>query len=176
VENRDISFRYVLRNLNSFTFFSLLLTVLQRRIGKKLGVRAGEEMLQAVKVAEEVGAFVYFIDRPLHITFQRLWKRMSLKEKIKIIFMTLSSFLFTKSVDIERMKDEDFVSAILKELGRASPSALEVLVEERDAYMASKLLKLPDNLKVVAVVGIGHVKGIKKYLENPEEILVKISF
>lgn len=172
IEKRDVSFREVLlrRRPDFLIIFSALLASLQRRIGKDLGIEPGEEILRAVKVAHEIGAAVYFIDRPLEITFRRLWKHMSLREKLRIFFMLLSSFLFTKDIDVESMKEEENASALIEELRRISPSASRVLVDERDAYMAAMILKIPEDRRVLAVVGAGHVRGIKDYLENPEKI------
>ena len=50
-----------------------------------------------------------------------------------------------------------------------APEIYEVLVHERDAYLAGSLLRIPED-KVIAVVGAGHQPGINKYLDNPETI------
>jgi pheromone shutdown protein TraB len=49
-----------------------------------------------------------------------------------------------------------------------SPRAYEVLVKERDAYMARKLMDIDGD--VIAVVGAGHKDGIYKNLEHPEDM------
>lgn len=171
-DNRELSFREVLSrgNLNFLTLFSAILTHLQRRIGEDFGIKPGEEILRAVKIAQEVGAAVYFIDRPLEITFRRLWKQMSLREKLKLFLMLILSFFFRRKIDVESMKQEEIASALIEELRKISPSVSRVLVDERDAYMASMLLKVPEDKRILAVVGAGHVRGIKDYLQNPEKI------
>ncbi len=50
-----------------------------------------------------------------------------------------------------------------------SPKVYEVLVQERDAYLAGNLLRIPQD-HVLAVVGAGHKPGINRYLDNPETI------
>lgn len=169
MENRKISLRDVLgRNFSLLTLFSALLTIFQRRIGESFGVRPGEEMLQAIEMAREAGIPVLFIDRPIHITFNRLWRRMGLREKLKLFTMLLSSFFTSEKIDVEEIKDEENISAFLEKLREVSPSAARILVEERDAYMALQLLKIPEDKRVLAIVGAGHVRGIRRYLENPE--------
>ena len=73
--------------------------------------------------------------------------------------------------DIERMTDTDVVGAMMEEFRRFSPGGAEALIDERDAYIAHKLLALreQDN-RVVAVVGAGHRAGIEEYLELPERL------
>ncbi|QLD87606.1 TraB/GumN family protein [Natronomonas salina] len=70
--------------------------------------------------------------------------------------------------DIERMTDTDVVSAMMEEFRRFSPGGAEALIDERDAYIAHKLVSLRDQgHDVVAVVGAGHREGIERYLETP---------
>ncbi|WVZ03652.1 hypothetical protein V8G54_024458 [Vigna mungo] len=48
------------------------------------------------------------------------------------------------------------------------PTFMEVFVHERDLYMSSTLLKVAsENSSVVAVVGKGHLQGIKKHWKQP---------
>jgi pheromone shutdown-related protein TraB len=44
-----------------------------------------------------------------------------------------------------------------------------VLIDERDQYLAHKIRTAPGN-KIVAVVGAGHVPGIKKYWSEPVDM------
>ncbi len=73
--------------------------------------------------------------------------------------------------DIERLTDEDVVTAMMAEFRRFSPGGAEALIDERDAFIAHRLLELASQGKsVVAVVGAGHREGIERYLEMPEEL------
>jgi pheromone shutdown protein TraB len=81
-------------------------------------------------------------------------------------------------IDLDRITDEDVVTQLMEELRAFSPGAATALLDERDAYIAGSLLELQhhrstDNLeqrKTVAVVGAGHVAGIKNLLRHPELI------
>ncbi|MEA2052812.1 MAG: TraB/GumN family protein [Euryarchaeota archaeon] len=83
-----------------------------------------------------------------------------------------------EGLDLDRITDEDVVTQLMEELRDFSPGAATALLDERDAYIAGSLLELQhhrstDNLeqrKTVAVVGAGHVAGIKNLLGHPELI------
>ncbi|XP_057451109.1 uncharacterized protein LOC130743016 isoform X2 [Lotus japonicus] len=53
-------------------------------------------------------------------------------------------------------------------ISKEFPTVTEILMDERDQYMSSKLLKIAsESRSVVAVVGRGHLEGIKKYWKQP---------
>jgi pheromone shutdown-related protein TraB len=64
--------------------------------------------------------------------------------------------------DIEKMKQEDVLQTILVDVGKSLPALKDILIDERDRYLTHKIRTAPGN-KIVAVVGAGHVPGIKKY-------------
>ncbi|MES3517393.1 MAG: TraB/GumN family protein [Natronomonas sp.] len=71
-------------------------------------------------------------------------------------------------IDVEEMTDTDVVSAMMEEFRQFSPGGAEALIDERDAFIAHKLVALRDQgYDVVAVVGAGHREGIERYLETP---------
>ena len=53
----------------------------------------------------------------------------------------------------------------MRELGQAFPGLKRVLIDERDRYLAHSIRTTPGR-KVVAVVGAGHVEGIKRALAS----------
>jgi len=170
-EDEQLSVKDLIRGENiSLFLISGLLTYLQNKIGDELGVKPGSEMLAAIEAAEEVGAKIALIDRDIRITMQRIIDSMSLREKLRFLFNILASFFKKDEIeDVESLKSEDTLDEVMEYFKDISPQAYHVLVDERDAYMARKLLEIPED-KVVAVVGAGHKKGIKHYLQNPEKI------
>ena len=73
-----------------------------------------------------------------------------------------------QSLDPERLTDADVVSAMMEEFRRFSPGGAEALIDERDAYIAHRLVALREaGNSVVAVVGAGHREGIERYLADP---------
>ncbi|MBA7501500.1 hypothetical protein ES706_00070 [subsurface metagenome] len=146
-----------------------LLYLLQNRFSRQTGMPAGEEMLVAIRHAQEVGARVELIDRDISITLQRLIDRMSWRERVGLFAeLLLGLFPFGKRIELERLTDDQIVTYLLQELKRTSPTAYQVLIGERDAYMASRVAMLLSTStgKVVCVVGAGHVPGIYERLSK----------
>ena len=170
-EDKEIKIREILKG-NNFTMLlvSSFLSYFQKKIGEEVGVKPGSEMLAAAEAAQEAGAQVALIDRDIQITLKRALNHMSFWEKAKFVYSIIASF-FSKDEaieDIEDIKQGDALEEVMGYFQEMSPSAYQVLVKERDAFMAQRLLDLPGN--VVAVVGAGHKNGIKKYMENPQDI------
>ena len=148
---------------------SALLYLLQSKFARQTGMPAGEEMLVAIRHAKEVGARLELIDRDISLTLGRLVNRMSKREKIRLFAGLLLGLLpLGKRLELERLTDDQIVAYLLKELKRASPTAYEVLIEERDIHMTSRLAMLLSSSagKVACVVGAGHVPGIYERLSR----------
>ncbi len=172
-ESREINIRELLKGSN-FAIFLLqwLLAYVQRKIGAQEGVRPGAEMIAAIEAARKRGLEVALIDRDIGITLARFWERMSLREKLKMFStLVLAALGFgTEDVDMEKITNEDVVAGLVEELRHFAPSAATVLIDERDAYLASNLVRIGREKKVLGVVGAGHREGIKKYVASPESL------
>lgn len=145
-----------------------LLAYVQNKLGAEVGVKPGSEMLSAIDAARSVGASVALVDRDINVTIARFWAKMRLIEKLKMLIALLGITTGDEEIDIEEITNDDVISQLVTELRQFSPSAAQVLVDERDAFLAGNLLKLRG--RIVAVVGAGHKEGIKHYLEQPELI------
>lgn len=147
---------------------NLLLASFQKRIAKNLGVNPGEEMLRAIETSEAIGAEISLADRDIRITLSRIWRIMSIWQKIKLLFQMMLSLGKVDDIDeedIERMKQEDMFESILSEVGKSMPVLKQILIDERDLYLAAKIKSAPGK-KIVAVVGAGHVPGIKNHFND----------
>ncbi|GAB4309058.1 MAG: hypothetical protein Kow0019_06030 [Methanobacteriaceae archaeon] len=147
------------------------LSYIQRKIGDEVGVKPGTEMLAAIEAAEEVGARVALIDRDITITLKRALNQMSFLEKLKFLYGLIGSF-FSKEDELESIDsitEGDTLEEVMGYFQEISPRAYDVLVTERDAYMAKMILEIPED-HIIAVVGAGHKQGIIKFLENPMNI------
>jgi pheromone shutdown protein TraB len=73
--------------------------------------------------------------------------------------------------DLEQLTDGDVVTAMIEEFRRFSPGAAAALIDERDAFIAYRLIALRNaGHDVVAVVGAGHREGIERYLADPDSL------
>jgi pheromone shutdown-related protein TraB len=155
----------VIREKKSFLLLSnLLLTSFQKKIGQKLGIKPGEEMIRAMDAADSVGANTHLADRDIRITLSRTWRLMGLWTKIKLLAQLVTSMGEVDSVkeeDIEKMKDKDVLETLLSEIGETLPELRRILIDERDQYLTEKIRSAPGK-RIVAVVGAGHVPGIKR--------------
>lgn len=153
--------------------FSLVLSSMQRKLGKQLGVKPGSEMFEAAKVAEQKGISIALVDRDIGITMKRALASMSIFEKLKLLFqLLLYSLGFGEKIskeEVEKLKSKDVLSMVIQELAREFPSMKAVLVDERDSYIAQKLKNLKAK-KVLAVIGAGHLYGIKENLKKDVDI------
>lgn len=150
---------------------STVLGYIQNKIGKDVDVKPGSEMIGAIEAAEDLDIKIALLDRDINITLQRTLNKMSLWEKLKFVFGTLKAFIMgdEEEIDIEELKQQDTIEEVMEYFKEESPGAYEVLVHERDAYLAQSILNIPEET-VVVVVGAGHREGIETYLDNPETI------
>ncbi len=152
---------------------NVLLANLQRQIGDDLGVKPGSEMLLAVKIAAEKKLPIALLDRDVAITLRRALNRMSLVEKARLGYSILGGLMgFGQKLDektVEQFKEKDVLNALMQQLSKQLPSVKQVLVDERDVFIATRILQTKAK-KIVAVVGVGHLDGIKKYLDRPRNI------
>lgn len=141
---------------------NLALSAYQRKIGERMGVKPGAELLAAVKAAEAVGAKLVLADRDIQATLKRTWHRLGFWNKSKLISGLMAAPFSMEELgeeQIEALKDRDTISEMLDELAAVMPDLKEPLIDERDSYLISSVLEAPGQ-KIVAVVGAGHVRGM----------------
>jgi len=165
----------VIREKKAFLLLAnLMLASFQRRIGEKLDIKPGQEMATAIDAARETGAGIELVDRDVRTTLSRAWRFMKLSSKFKLMVELFSSFGQIdklKQEDIENLKKKDVLESVLEEVGESLPEVKRILIDERDEYLAHKIRSAPGR-KIVAVVGAGHVPGIKKCWEKPVDVAV----
>ena len=139
----------------------------QRRMGISSGEKPGAELLAAVNAAEESDIPVEMIDRDVVITLRRAWKKMGMIEKWRI----LNALLWEEddeevSID-EVLGDSDLLSSMMEEARELAPRAGEVLIDERDSFLAGRIQQIRGKGKVLAVIGAGHLSGVVQNLGEP---------
>jgi pheromone shutdown-related protein TraB len=172
----DLDAGDLLRGNTVFQFLAYwMLSYVQTRLGERFDIEPGADMHAAVETAESLGLGVALVDREIQTTIQRFWARMTLVEKLKLVgglFLGLFGYgTDEEELDVEELTDADVVTAMMAEFRRFSPGGAEALIDERDAYIAHKLLALRTaGHDVIAVVGAGHREGIERYLADPESL------
>ena len=139
----------------------------QRRMGMETGEKPGAELLAAIEIAEENGIDHALIDRDVVVTLRRAWRKMGLREKWRV----LNALLWEdddEEFDLDELiEDSDLLTTMMEEARDAAPRAGEVLIDERDAFLAGRIQQIRGKGKVLAVVGAGHINGIIEHLQKP---------
>src|SRR5262249_11239103 len=147
---------------------NLVLAAYQKKLGGAIGVLPGSELVEAARAAEAQDVPVVLCDRDVRVTLRRVWASLSLWEKSKLIGALMVALIDRPELDedtLRRLRDQDVLSELMQELGKELPRAKTVLIDERDAYLAQKI-RTSGGQRVVAVVGAGHVAGIRRALEE----------
>jgi pheromone shutdown-related protein TraB len=157
---------------------NLILSSYQKKLGMQLGVMPGTELLEATKAAKEQGINIALCDRDVRVTLRRAWHQTSFLKKGYLVATLLVSLFDKTEITEEKLaelKKKDVLSELMSELGEAMPELKKVLIDERDVYLAEKI-KTSVGKRLVAVVGAGHVEGIKKVInEDHSKALPEIS-
>jgi pheromone shutdown-related protein TraB len=149
-----------------------MLSYVQVRLGERFDIEPGADMKAGIDAAERFGLGLSLVDRDIQETVQRFWARMTLREKLSMVWNLFLALMGIggeeEEIDIEELTDKDVITAMMEEFRQFSPGGAEALIDERDAFIAHKLLALRNSgYDVVAVIGAGHQAGIERYLENP---------
>ena len=162
----------LLKSNNAYLMLAqTFLSSIQRRLGKEYGVEPGSEMVAAIDEAKKHNLQVALVDRDISITLKRAWRKMGIREKFRLSWEFLKAMVGfdeeeLEDLDLKELMDQDVISALMEEFGEIAPSATTVLIHERDEYIAKKISDESKKGKVLAVVGAGHIKGIKEQLEK----------
>ena len=144
-----------------------LLAAEQRKLGIDEGQQPGAELLAAVTAAEEAGLEVSLVDRDIQTTLRRAWNKMGFREKFGLIWALLAEDEDEEELELEKvLADKDLLTSLMEELREVSPGAGEVLIDERDEFIARKISEVRGEGKVLAVLGAGHLDGVSKYLSD----------
>ena len=178
----------------------LALGAYQRRLAQQFGIEPGAEMRAAIDGASARGIPYWLVDRDVGTTLRRTRAAVGFWERLKITGGLVASVIDDSEVDeasIERLKHGDVLAGTFAEFASQSPQLYGALIAERDRYMAARLrqegalaraedprrlasdaIEGPQPLRVLAVVGAGHLDGIAQHLadetRDPVEILAPL--
>tara|TARA_B100000959_G_scaffold123964_1_gene130067 strand:- start:20848 stop:21996 length:1149 start_codon:yes stop_codon:yes gene_type:complete len=140
----------------------------QRRMGIAAGEQPGAELLAAIEAAEHAGIPIEMIDRDVVVTLRRAWARMGLIEKWRVLNALLWEGDEDEDVSIEEMLgDSDLLSKLLEDAREVAPNAGEVLIDERDAFLAGRIQQIRGKGRILVVIGAGHLSGVAHHLGEP---------
>lgn len=158
------------------SLFALIGAAIERKLGKMVGTKPGDEMKAAAKIAIKNKIKIALIDQDLRITINHLFKYLTWKEKwnfVKDMSFGLIGKGDVKQFDLRKVPESELIEEMIKKITKRYPSFYKALIEERNVYMAKALYNLIENNKdlgIIAVVGAGHedelLSLIKKEVEK----------
>ncbi len=153
-----------------------ILSLFQRRLAKNFGGELGSEMLAAVEAARLLGVEALMIDMDAKTMFDRVWREMPIKERLKLFFSAITGMFASKeSVENELDSFSENEEAYLKEFENQFPTLKRVLIDDRNKLMSARILEAEARVgNVVAVIGEGHIDGIRKLLGDRDVQLVRL--
>lgn len=169
-------FKVIREKKATLLLMNLIISSHQKRMAKQFGIKAGQEMIQGIESAKEHDADLVLADRDIQVTFARIWHGIGFSGKVKLLSTIIASIFSKEEIteeQLEEMKSQDMLNALLKEFTETFPKLKEPLIDERDKYLAQKIKEAPGN-KVVAVLGAAHVPGVTKEIykeQNLEELM-----
>lgn len=160
---KDLNLVEAIREGQGFMLFlNLFLSIYQRKLGMEQDVKPGEELLEAVKVAEENKIEFSLVDRDVNETFSRTLSQLTFWEKLKLMG---SAFFMDEEMEVEELKEDNILDSVVKELEDEFPTVKKTFLDERNEFMAEKILQ-EDFDNAVVVVGAAHVEGLLKQLQE----------
>lgn len=148
--------------------FSLIGAYVERKLGAKVGVLPGSEMLSAFKLARGINAKIALIDQNIEITLRNFSDALTWKEKWYFVVDLFKALVLRKAeidFDLSTVPSRHTVAKLVKKVKARYPSIYRVLVADRNKVMARNLADLHfkfSDAKIVAVVGAGHEESILK--------------
>jgi pheromone shutdown protein TraB len=139
-------FKIIRQKKAAFLLAQLVLSSFYRRLGEKLGVQPGAEMLEGIHMAEQTGATLVLADRDIDVTLKRVWGYLSFWSKMKLAMHLTMSIFLTEKIDtdmIEQLKKQDQLEAIMAEFAQRFPEIKRRLIDERDTFLAQKIRTAP---------------------------------
>ncbi len=169
---KNMNITKILKQRKGFLLLSnLILASFQRRLGQELGIRPGEDMMAAIIAAKENNIPFSFCDREIQVTMKRAWYKTGFWGKNKMLAAMLGSIFSNEKLseeELEELKKKSALHGMLEELANFLPSVKEVLIDERDVFLATKVFEA-EGVRIVVVVGAGHVPGMVRHLNALEE-------
>ncbi|UCE81437.1 MAG: TraB/GumN family protein [Methanobacteriota archaeon] len=153
-----------------------LMAMFQKKMADRFGAEVGAEMLAAAEAAREINAKIAFVDVDASAMLTVLWKKMTMRERIKLLAGALIGLVSSKETverEMEAYQNND--EGYLKSVEEQFPVLKKVLIDDRNRIMAERISEVAEtHTNVVAVVGDGHVPGIATALARQDLEVVRL--
>ncbi len=167
--------------------FAIIGRYAQKKLGTRVGIEPGSDMLEGIKQAKKHKLKLALIDQDMRITLKRFSKAFNYKEKYQLAKDIFNAIFFGKrelkklgitKFNLSKVPSKTLIKKLLKQFKNKYPNTYRVLVEERNHVMAKNIVKLMrkhPKKKILAIVGAGHeqriLELIKKICEHKVEYI-----
>lgn len=167
----------------SMVVASLALQAFQQKIAEDLEIEPGAEMKAAIKYAKENHLPILLIDREIGTTLKRIYRNTKFTKRMELFARLIEGVISKEKIDeteIERLKEGDILESVFSQYAEREKDLYAPLIDERDQYMAAQIkqeIMHNEHEDILAVVGAGHLKGIKNYLDsidNPTPVIERL--
>lgn len=145
--------------------------ILEKSLGNITGSDVGDEMLAAIEEGRAIGAKIALVDRPITATVQAM-TQVPVDEIYRLTGMLPDA---TKDIEnggasdlLAMLKEDGAVDDLMEQFRSEFPGLANVLIEQRDQFVAKALQYILNDVegKIVVVLGAGHIQGVKAALER----------
>ncbi|RLE39051.1 hypothetical protein DRJ17_02015 [Candidatus Woesearchaeota archaeon] len=158
--------------------FTLIGSYIQKKLGSKVGVLPGEEMKEAIRLAQKLQLRLALIDQDILVTMKEFSKTFTWKERFRFIADVFKGIFFKKkqlkkygleNLDLSKVPSQATINKLIQDLKYRYPNIYKSLIVDRNRVMAKNLTGLmkhfPDK-KILAIVGAGHEEAILKLVKT----------
>ncbi len=178
-KQKNIDKRNIFKMMKEIGFlgsmFYLFGRYMQKKIGNIVDIEPGIDMASAYELAKKSNSEIRLIDQDINITLRKFSREFKKKELFKIIRDLVFGMFIKKSItynlNFEKIPDSKLIYYVLEKTKKDYASLYKILIDDRNKIMAERLYRislLSPEKKILAVVGAGHVPGIKKQLADFE--------
>lgn len=186
-EKRKPSFAMV-REIGFAGFVFLLIGgYIQKKLGSKVKVDPGADMLAATVEAKKIGAHIALIDIPIQRTLKKFSVLLTWREKGRYVKELFTSLLFPKKkmatiglkkINLAGVPSLTLIDKLISYFEKTFPITYKILLGDRNKYMVQQIRKINSLLYeseptdgslenvILVVIGAGHLNGMKKLLKD----------
>lgn len=174
-QKSEFSFRQIRQLGLSGFLFAAIGQYVQKKLGDKVNVKPGSDMLAAVRSAKKNGSLVALIDQDVEITLKNI--KFRFKEISNFFIDAVRGLIMPKreikklgleGMDLSKVPAMEVIEKLIERVKDRYPRVYKALIADRDKYMAKRvnflLLQHPDK-KILVVIGAGH-KGMNELIDK----------
>ncbi len=146
----------------------------EKKLGKLVGTKPGDEMLAAIKEAEKNKISLAFVDQEIEITLKNMSKAFTWKEKFNLAKEIITAPFKKRKIpfDLRTVPSKEVIKNMVLEVKEKYPSVYKVLISDRNVVIArnvAKLMKKFPDKKLFLIIGAGHEEEVIDMLKRKFE-------